>query len=110
MNVEKEKLLCSRVDKEVYYCVSILVSELVSTGKYTEGLLDVCYGENDKEALEHWLVSNWLADRLMDKGEMVVKDFYGLTIWGRSTSGQAIFLDCVIQEIFQDQADWLNEI
>lgn len=54
------------------------------------------------EAYEHWIVSNWLADRLEAKGEMVIKDFLGLTIWGRACSGQAIYLDGVIQEIHQE--------
>lgn len=52
------------------------------------------------EALEHWLVSNWLADRLAGKGEMVCKDFLGLTIWGRACTGQAIYLDSVVEEIY----------
>lgn len=54
------------------------------------------------EALEHWLVSDWLADKLESYGQMVTKDFLGLTIWGRSTSGQAISMDYVIQQIAKD--------
>lgn len=46
------------------------------------------------EPLEHWLVSNWLADRLEEHGETIVRDFYGLeAIWCRCTSGQAIYCD-----------------
>ena len=55
-----------------------------------------------REALEHWIVSDWLADRLEEKGEMILKDFLGLNIWGRSTSGQAISIDNVIEEIVID--------
>lgn len=51
------------------------------------------------EALEHWIVSDWLADKLEAHGEMVICDFLGLTIWGRSCSGQAIHMDYVIQKI-----------
>lgn len=51
------------------------------------------------EAYEHWIVSNWLARKLRDKGEMVSDDILGLTVWGRCTSGQAILLDGVICEI-----------
>jgi len=51
------------------------------------------------EALEHWIVSDWLADKLEEHGEMVIHDFKGLTIWGRTTSGQHISLDYVIQKI-----------
>jgi hypothetical protein len=52
------------------------------------------------EALEHWIVSDWLANKLEAKGEMVTTDFFGLTIWGRTTSGQAIMLDSVIEAIY----------
>lgn len=51
------------------------------------------------EAYEHWIVSDFLAEKLEAKGEMVIYDFLGFTIWGRCTSGQAILLDGVISEI-----------
>jgi hypothetical protein len=54
------------------------------------------------EAYEHWIVTDWLADKLGAQGEMVTKDFLGLTIWGRQTSGQAILLDWVISKICED--------
>ncbi len=55
------------------------------------------------EPLEHWLVSNWLADRLEEHGETIVRDFYGLeAIWCRCCSGQAIYCDYVIQEIYRE--------
>ena len=54
------------------------------------------------DALEHWLVSDWLADKLIAKGETVDKDFMGLTIWARTTSGQSIAYDYVIQQIYQE--------
>ena len=52
------------------------------------------------EALEHWIVSDWLANELNAAGEMVSSDIYGLTIWGRRTSGQAISIDEVICDIY----------
>ena len=52
------------------------------------------------EALEHWIVSDWLANELNAAGEMVNSDIYGLTIWGRRTSGQAISMDAVICDIY----------
>jgi len=56
------------------------------------------------EVFEHWIVSDWLADRLAEKGEKVDKDFAGLTIWARTTTGQAISMDSVIQAIAADLA------
>lgn len=54
------------------------------------------------EAYEHWIVSGWLADKLEAKGEMIARDFMGLTIWGRACTGQAILLDSVICAIYDE--------
>jgi hypothetical protein len=51
------------------------------------------------EAYEHWIVSGWLADRLEAEGEMVLRDFLGMTIWGRACTGQSIAMDSVIEQI-----------
>jgi hypothetical protein len=54
------------------------------------------------EVFEHWIVSDWLARELEGKGEMVSRDIYGLTVWGRTTTGQSIILDRVICDIYDD--------
>ena len=98
---------CRRlVDNHVYSNVSYLVQELSQQNKYSDELLEVCVNYNSnpiegepEEALEHWLVSEWLAKRLLEEGEMVI-EFLGLTIWGRTTSGQAIYIDSVIEDIY----------
>ena len=54
---------------------------------------------HQREVYEHWIVSNWLADHLTAKGEKVDKDFAGLTVWARTTTGQAIAQDSVIVAI-----------
>ena len=54
------------------------------------------------EVFEHWLVSSWLANKLEAYGETVVRDFYGLTVWGRTTTGQSIYCDWVIKQIYND--------
>jgi hypothetical protein len=51
------------------------------------------------EALQHWLVSDWLADKLEAQGEMVLHDFLGFNIWGRACCGQALSADSVFNEI-----------
>ena len=60
------------------------------------------------EVYEQWLVSDWLARKLKNKGE-TVGELCGLTIWGRCTTGQAICLDRVIQnlaiELWQEEWD-----
>ena len=54
------------------------------------------------EVCEYWLISEWLANKLEDKGETVEKDFMGLIVWGRTTTGQAIWCDWIIQEIYNE--------
>ena len=94
---------CRRlVDNHVYHNVSYLVQELSKDEKYMDELSEVQVRYDDEyaeEALEHWLVSDWLANRLREQGEMVI-DFMDLTIWGRTTSGQAIYIDSVIEDIY----------
>lgn len=51
------------------------------------------------EVYEHWIVSEWLADKLEAEGERIDRDFAGLCIWGRTTTGQAINMDSVIRRI-----------
>ena len=48
------------------------------------------------DVMEWWLIDSWLAERLKREGE-VFSEEYGW--WGRLTSGQAIYMDGVIQEI-----------
>lgn len=55
-----------------------------------------------REVFEHWIVSDWLADRLAEKGEKVDKDFAGMTVWARTTTGQGIASDSVIEAIVAD--------
>lgn len=51
------------------------------------------------EIYEHWAISSWLADKLREQGHSVVDDVSGLTVWGRPTTGQMIYMDGVIQRI-----------
>jgi hypothetical protein len=40
-----------------------------------------------REVFEHWAVSFWLADALEAEGEKVDRDFQGLNVWARTTTG-----------------------
>ena len=66
---------------------------------------EVCYlhrlEPNIDEVYEHWIVSDWFGRKLSEKGE-IVNDLCGLTIWGRCTSGQAIYIDSVVEQIVED--------
>ena len=56
----------------------------------------------DREVFEHWLVSRWLADELEERGEKVDRDFAGMIVWARTTTGQGIASDYVIEQIAKD--------
>ncbi len=56
----------------------------------------------DREVFEHWAVTDWLGARLSALGEKVDADFGGLTVWARTTTGQAIYADSVIEKIYAD--------
>ena len=55
-----------------------------------------------REVFEHWIVSDWLADQLEARGEKVDRDFAGMIVWARATSGQGIASDSVIEAIAAD--------
>lgn len=57
-----------------------------------------------REVFEHWAVSDWFADKLIEQGEKVDKDFAGLCVWARTTSGQAIYADSIVERIAADLA------
>ncbi len=58
--------------------------------------------EHRQEVFEHWIVTSWMADKLGAKGETVVRNFYGLNIYCRPCTGQALHCDWVIQTIYNE--------
>lgn len=71
--------------------------------KYAENWRDACESDDlepyQREVFEHWIVSDWLADKLAERGEKVDKGFAGMIVWARTTSGQGIASDSVIEAI-----------
>lgn len=55
-----------------------------------------------REVFEHWIVSDWFAEKLAAHGEKVDTDFAGMTVWARCTTGQAISMDGVVQQIYRE--------
>ena len=75
---------------------------LIESGDWRELCEAVDIEPYQREVFEHWIVSDWLADKLAEKGEKVDKDFAGLTVWARTTTGQGIASDSVIEQIVAD--------
>lgn len=82
--------------------------EVATVNEEGEGLCPACEPnkdnsstlENDQvEVLEWWTVDDWMKDKLIEQGEAVLVNDYG-NWWGRACSGQAIFLDPVIERIY----------
>lgn len=76
---------------------STVVEEMIQANLISLEYLDLF----TDEVLEWWLIDSWLAERLRQEGEVVIEE-YGCFWWGRSTSGQAICLDSVIQKIAEE--------
>lgn len=84
-------------DLHVFYGQNEVVEELIRAGKIDEEYM-YPFIDSDDEIFEWWLVSPYLADELKEQGEIVI-DALGCYWWGRTTSGQAIYMDSAIQKI-----------
>ncbi len=67
------------------------------------GECERCFEEKQEpqEIYEWWLVSDWLEMKLKLHGEPILSNAYG-SWWGRGCSGQAIYMDGVIMEIYDE--------
>ena len=75
---------------------NLVVEELM---RHDESIWDSLQNfDESSEVLEWWLVTPYMADMLKEKGEVILSD-YDCYWWGRTTSGQALYMDGVIQEI-----------
>ncbi len=118
--LDRQTKLRDFVGREVYLCQSRLVKAMLDRGlaewEEIENLVatciqrgdDLCEGcreggdcenEEPQEIFEWWAVSSWLAKQLDDQGEPILDSAYGIW-WGRTTTGQAIHLDHVVEVIY----------
>lgn len=78
-----------------YESVKDFIEDLPSTSEdWDGGDVYLCY----YEPLEYYAVSDFLANKLKERGEPVTQFGYHW-VWGRCCSGQAIYLDSVIEDI-----------
>ena len=117
------------VNREVYVNASHLIEELIEVrtnggicralskrGMYThlkEFDLDNIEWPRDTETdepvevFEWWIVSGWLGRKLESKDELIIK-CGTVTIWGRTTTGQHITMDYVIEKIYENLMSFLH--
>lgn len=81
----------------------LLVEDLDDDDDWLDFCNDHRLDPDQIEIYEHWIVSDYFAYKLKERGELVV-DFLGFTIWGRTCTGQSISMDYGIQQIAI--ADW----
>ena len=126
-NNQKQNRLRAFVEREVIVNQTMLVERLLANGQFmiddienlypqtgfSTGICCECSGEDQEldedevcadcqvppEIFEWWLVTNWFARKLQSHGEPILTSEYG-TWWGRTCTGQAIYLDCVIETIY----------
>lgn len=67
------------------------------------GLCEGCFEDTrePQEIFEWWLVSPWLGRKLHMAGEPLIDNGYGVW-WGRCVTGQAISIDYVINQIYDE--------
>ena len=75
---------------------NLVIEELM---KHDDSIWDSLQNfDEDTDVLEWWLVTPYMAELLKEKGEVIFAD-YDCYWWGRTTTGQALYMDWVIQEI-----------
>ena len=83
-----------------------------SFSSFTEAVQNAFEDSGDEpptqEALEHWIVSDWLADKLEEIGACIDHDVYGLCIWGRTETGQSLTMDSDLKAV-KELVDWQIE-
>lgn len=92
------------ISQNVLWNQTSLVNELLEKELIAyEDIVNVYDEEDDavQEVFSWYLVSDYLFDMLKDKGEPVI-DALNCKWWGRTTFGQAIEMDSVIEDIFAD--------
>ena len=83
-------------DREILYEQGYVINELL---RVNESLWDrISNTEECDEVFEWWLVTPYLAELLKENGEVIFAD-YDCYWWGRTITGQALYIDGVIQEI-----------
>ena len=110
------------IDKHIFACQSYLVSELMSKEvisiedyinfyksdetikseydvKTEEEIQEIRdNGEDMQEVFEHWLCSDWFINQMKNQNEPILEADLGVW-WGRTCTGQSIYLDHNIQEL-----------
>ena len=97
-----QRELSGFVHAHVLVCQTSLVEELLKQEiLHCDDITNLSVDDEDPQDIyEWWIVDRWLLDKLEAHGQPTLRTEYS-DWWGRTATGQAIALDCVIEEIYQ---------
>src|SRR6056297_486421 len=88
------------VYSEVLKNQSLLLEDLIKSGQIEFWDIMSNGQQGTPEVFEWWLVTETFANLLADEGEIIVNKF-GCLWWGRTTTGQAVYVDGIIEKIVE---------
>ncbi len=94
-----ERELESFVNSHVSSNETMLVNDLLKKEIYHWEDLENLSAE-DKEIYEWWSCNDWFIEKLLARGEPILRTDYK-DYWGRTCTGQAISMDTVIKDIYK---------
>tara|TARA_R100001443_G_scaffold104653_1_gene113378 strand:- start:116 stop:466 length:351 start_codon:yes stop_codon:yes gene_type:complete len=91
------------IERIVEHDILICISSVVSYSFNEEAKEQITMNEyetldEDDEVFEYWIVTNWMARKLINHNECVT-EIDNINVWSRTCTGQSIALDGVILEI-----------
>lgn len=113
MDIEEFTAYCENVRGMAFYSDDETIEDVLADDDEAEEFCDHYNISPEYDEVFQWfIVSDWLAHKLEEKGQLVEQDIMGFTVWGRQCCGQAVYLDSVICNIYDDVYgdNWKEEV
>ena len=91
--------VCEQFGYEPHTDAEAVLADIEADGNWEEVADHLGLDPHTVEALQFWLVSDWLADQLEDAGALVARDVMGFNVWGRTECGQALVMDADLRAV-----------
>lgn len=86
------------IDREIHCLANEVFQALLEKDPDS---IDTFTNLGEDEVFQWFFISDWLADKLIEEGEPVAKDFYGQNVWGRTTFGQSLEADSCMTSLYE---------
>ena len=93
-----KRLVLNEVAQCWSYAHEEMMNKIESYQKAVWEALEVMALDQDDEIYEIWIVSPWMARQLGEHSQITGK-WNDVSFWGRMTTGQAIYMDYIVQQI-----------